>query len=351
MRLHSHCQCPPQGHDPPDATGNLASDLPGPGLYGRDSMLDHLAKQVPPTDTGDPTNADALFDIQKTPDPHAINLRGTLGGRQCNVLIDCGATISFVSAEYVLHAGLETSPIDGPDIIVRLGDDSAIRVQRCLTDIPLYLGDHQELKTTFFVMKLARGCDVVLGFDLMIRYDFSIHPASKRVTADIDGKRVALAHMHTQGGDDQDEDDPMDAALERQNQNHSCGAAMASTASATTIDPSDSVGGVERWSQSTMTVTAAIVTFDEEDTAVVTENDQHAAADNDHHAPEDADMDTDVSEGPVVTESMTDQCGQTFTSHDPKARTFQGHRWCEIGCAESRYIFEYMSTSTTLRSE
>ena len=24
---------------------------------------------------------------------------------------------------------------------------------------------------------------------------------------------------------------------------------------------------------------------------------------------------------------------------------------CEIGCAESRYIFEYMSTSTTLRSE
>ena len=69
-------------------------------------------------------------------------------------------------------------------------------------------------------------------------------------------------------------------------------------------------------------VSAEIVTFDEEDTAVVTENDQHAAADNDHHAPEDADMDTDVSEGPVVTESMTDQCGQTFTSHDPKARTF-----------------------------
>ena len=114
---------------------------------------------------------------------------------------------------------------------------------------------------------------------------------------------------------------------------------MASTASATTIDPSDSVGGVERRSQSTMTVTAAIVTFDEEDTAVVTENDQHAAADNDHHAPEDADMDTDVSEGPVVTESMTDQCGQTFTSHDPKARTFQGHRWHRLGAMPTDPVF------------
>ena len=102
MRLHSHCQCPPQGYDPPDTTEDLASYLPGPGPYDRDAVLDHLAKQGPPTDSGGPTDAETLLDIQKTPDPHAINLRGSLGGRQCNVLIDCGATISFVSAEYVL---------------------------------------------------------------------------------------------------------------------------------------------------------------------------------------------------------------------------------------------------------
>ena len=97
---------------------------------------------------------------------------------------------------------------------------------------------------------------------------------------------------------------------------------------------------------------AKIVTFDEEANTIVTANDQHAAANNDHHAPEDSDMDTDVSEGPVVTEplagkpskdvahnnahtpapdDMTDQCGQTFASRDPKARTLQGHRRHRLG--------------------
>lgn len=110
-----------------------------------------------------------------------------------------------------------------PTISVRLGDDSAVMV-RTAVESKLYLGDHHELSVTFFIMKLARGCDVILGFDVMVAYDFTIHPAAKRITALIDSKRVNLATIVANRGaaahyidHATDDGDMMDVYLQRAN--------------------------------------------------------------------------------------------------------------------------------------
>ena len=36
---------------------------------------------------------------------------------------------------------------------------------------------------------------------------------------------------------------------------------------------------------------------------------------------------------------MTDQCGQTFASRDPKARTLQGHKWHRLGAMPTDLAF------------
>jgi hypothetical protein len=60
----------------------------------------------------------------------SINLRGTIEGQQCDVLVDSGATISFISPETVLRMGFTPEQIiKVPTISVRLGDDSAVMVR------------------------------------------------------------------------------------------------------------------------------------------------------------------------------------------------------------------------------
>eukprot|EP01050_Picozoa_sp_SAG11_P005729 SAG11_NODE_414_length_9684_cov_7.947522_1_plen_2392_part_00 len=126
----------------------------------------------------------------------SITLRGTIQGKTCHVLCDTGASVSFIDAAFVADNQLTTVPVNSPGgkIVIRLGDDHTCDVTQ-VAQVSLFLGDNCGFELNLLVMPLARGCDVIYGFDAMCKHDVWIHPASKRITAWHQGKRVVLAQM------------------------------------------------------------------------------------------------------------------------------------------------------------
>lgn len=113
-------------------------------------------------------------------------INGTTSGKEVRILVDTGASISFVSKKFIKSHDLHTENCD--EMQIRLGDNSTAMVRRIYKDI-LYLGDDIPFEVEFYVMPdLPSTFDVILGMDWMIKHDAWIHPATGRVSAVLEEK-------------------------------------------------------------------------------------------------------------------------------------------------------------------
>eukprot|EP01052_Picozoa_sp_SAG31_P032092 SAG31_NODE_3480_length_4223_cov_23.570078_1_plen_75_part_00 len=68
-------------------------------------------------------------------------VKGIIGGKSARILIDTGASISFVSLKFVKFSAVET--VECEKLQIRLGDNSVTSVTKCFLGL-IYMGDGLE---------------------------------------------------------------------------------------------------------------------------------------------------------------------------------------------------------------
>jgi len=121
--------------------------------------------------------------------------RGSFFGQSINVLVDTGATTSFISKSFVDQHQVPVSTLPDADVLnVRLGNNSLEKVDK-FTQGELFLGDNVAFSIKPHVMRLPVDCHVIAGLDFIEAYDAWLHPKSRQMNVMVEGKQHVIAHM------------------------------------------------------------------------------------------------------------------------------------------------------------
>ena len=130
-------------------------------------------------------------------DPEQFMFRGTIFGQSINVLVDSGATTSFLSKNFVDQHQIKTENLPPDEILsVRLGNDSLESVST-FVESTLFMGDNIAFAVRPHIMRLPKDCHFIAGLDWIEGYDAWLHPKSRRMNVVVEGRQHVIAHMHT----------------------------------------------------------------------------------------------------------------------------------------------------------
>ena len=109
---------------------------------------------------------------------HRANLfivSAILNGHPVRVLVDTGASISFIAAHFLPKLSIDLNQLSSAEdgMVVSLGDSSKSPVSRKLEGAEFVIGKHSS-STDFYLLSLPRGFDVVIGLDWMTKYDVQL---------------------------------------------------------------------------------------------------------------------------------------------------------------------------------
>ena len=104
-------------------------------------------------------------------DPEQFMFRGTIFGQSINVLVDSGATTSFLSKNFVDQHQIKTENLPPDEILsVRLGNDSLESVST-FVESTLFMGDNIAFAVRPHIMRLPKDCHFIAGLDWIEGYD------------------------------------------------------------------------------------------------------------------------------------------------------------------------------------
>ena len=116
-------------------------------------------------------------------------------GHSVNVLIDSGATTSFVNSTWCEQHSIELETLAAKDVLnVRLGNNALEKVTRFMEG-EVFLGNNIAYKIRPHAMRLPVDCHIVAGLDFMDEYDCWLHPPSRTVKTVVDGVPHVIASM------------------------------------------------------------------------------------------------------------------------------------------------------------
>jgi hypothetical protein len=129
------------------------------------------------------------------PDLKQFMVRGTFKGFLVNVLMDSGATTSFINSDWCAEHDIPLETLAAKDVLsVRLGNNTLEKISK-FTSGEVFMGDNIPYQFRPHAMRLPVDCHIVAGLDFMDDYNTWLHPSSRTVRTVVDGVEHVIATM------------------------------------------------------------------------------------------------------------------------------------------------------------